>query len=44
MHVRFGEWKRSSASYSTVDLAGLPYVAFIIDAFARRIVGWWVPA
>ena len=40
MHVRFGEEKRESASYSIRDLEGFVYVAFVIDVYARRIVGW----
>ena len=45
-HVRFEEEKQGNSSTTPCFLlhwrpgAGLVYVTFVIDAFARRIVGW----
>ena len=47
MHVRFGEERQGDSSTTPCFLLyvrwrGFVYVAFVIDAFARRIVGWRV--
>lgn len=40
MHIRFGEEKRSSASYSTAPAEQFAYLAVVLDAFSRKVIGW----
>ena len=40
MHIRFGEEKRESASYSTAHARGFLYLVAVMDWFSRYVLSW----